>query len=472
MDFPKERRQATGTTRSPRSLSVYFIAAVGSMGGLLFGYDTGVISGALLFLRESFALNATTQEIAVSAVLAGAIVGSLIAGWLNDALGRKKTLLLLAVIFTVGALLTSISPGLVFFLACRVIVGLGIGAAASVVPVYISEIAPPQLRGRLVTFYQLAVTIGIAVAYWVDLAFARTGLGWPPMFASAAILSIALFLGMLLCPETPRWLGSKGRWDEAKSVIERIKGEPEQELANIHRSLTEEQQQTSVRELFTSHLRGPLIVGVSLAVFQQFVGINTVIYYAPTIFERAGVGSASNAILATSFIGIVNMLSTIAAILLVDRLGRRPLLLGGSLLMAVALVILGIIFSHNGGHIAGLTFATLIVYIIAFALSFGPVFWLMSAEIFPTRVRAAGASICSFTNWTANLLVSVTFLTLIGALGALATFWLYACFGVLAFLFSWRRVPETKGKSLEYIERYWEDRWLHRRGRPVPPPNV
>jgi len=283
------------------------------------------------------------------------------------------------------------------------------------------------------------------------------------MFASAAILGIALFLGMLICPETPRWLGSKGRWDEAKAVIEHIKGrELEQELADIRRSLSEEQQQIGVRELFTSRLRGPLIVGVGLAIFQQFVGINTVIYYAPTIFERAGVGSTSNAILATSVVGIVNMLSTIAAILLVDRLGRRPLLLGGSLLMAVALVILGIIFSHNGGHIAGLTLATLIVYIIAFALSFGPVFWLMSAEIFPTRVRAAGASISSFANWTANLFVSVTFLTLIGALGALTTFWLYACFGVLAFLFSLRLVPETKGKSLEYIEHYWEGGWLRR----------
>ncbi len=461
MEFlERERRKATGAAPSPRPLSVYFIAAVGSLGGLLFGYDTGVISGALLFLRQSFALTATTQEIAVSAVLAGAIIGSLIAGWLNDTLGRKKTLLLLAIIFIVGALLTAISPGLIFFLVCRVIVGLGIGAAASVVPVYISEIAPPQQRGRLVTFYQLAVTVGIAVSYWVDLAFAGAGLGWPPMFASAAILGVALFLGMLLCPETPRWLGSKGRWDEARAVIERIKGGQEQELADIHRSLSEQQQQAGVRELFTSHLRGPLIVGVGLAIFQQFVGINTVIYYAPTIFERAGAASASSAILSTSVVGIINMLSTIAAILLVDRLGRRPLLLGGSLLMAAALVVLGIIFAHNGGHIAGLTLATLIVYIIAFALSFGPVFWLMSAEIFPTRVRAAGASISSFTNWAANLLVSITFLSLVEALGTTATFWLYACFGVLAFLFSLRLVPETKGKSLEYIERYWENRPL------------
>jgi sugar porter (SP) family MFS transporter len=454
----RERRHETGATYSPRSLSVYFIAAVASIGGLLFGYDTGVISGALLFLRQRFALNATMQEIAVSAVLVGAIIGAIVAGRLNDALGRKKTLLLLAVIFTAGAIFTAISPNLLFFLVCRVIVGLGIGAAASVVPVYISEIAPSRLRGALVTFNQLAVTVGIAVSYWVDLAFAHVGLGWPPMFASAAIPSIALFLGMLLCPETPRWLASKERWDEARVVIEHIKEEQlEQELADIHRSLSEERQQGGIREHFTSHLRVALIVGVGLAVFQQFVGINTVIYYAPTIFEQAGFASATSAILATSVVGVVNVLATIVAILLVDRLGRRMLLLGGSIIMVVALVMLGIIFAHNSGHIGSLTLIALIIYILAFAFSFGPVFWLMSAEIFPTRVRAAGASISSFANWSANLLVSVTFLSLIGALGAPVTFWLYAFFGVLAFIFSWILVPETKGRSLEQIERYWEN---------------
>ena len=455
----RERRRTTGATHSPRSLPVYFIAAVASIGGLLFGFDTGVISGALLFLKQSFALNATIQEIAVSAVLVGAIIGAIVAGRLNDALGRKKTLLLLAVIFTAGALLTAISPNLVFFLVCRVIVGLGIGAAASVVPVYISEIAPSRLRGALVTFNQLAVTVGIAVSYWVDLAFAHANLGWPPMFASAAIPSIALFLGMLLCPETPRWLASKGRWDEARAVLEHIKGEqPEQELADIRRSLSEERQQAGIRELFIPGLRVALIVGVGLAVFQQFVGINTVIYYAPTIFQQAGFASATSAILATSVVGVVNVLATIVAILLVDRLGRRMLLLGGSIIMGVALVMLGIIFAHNAGHIGSLTLIALIIYILAFALSFGPVFWLMSAEIFPTRVRASGASMSSFANWTANLLVSITFLSLIGILGAPVTFWLYAFFGVLAFIFSWVLVPETKGRSLEQIERYWENR--------------
>jgi MFS transporter, SP family, galactose:H+ symporter len=453
-----EARYTTGTTHPPHSLSVYFIAAVASLGGLLFGYDTGVISGALLFLKQSFGLNATTQEIAVSSVLVGAIIGSLLAGRLNDAIGRKKTLLLLAVIFTLGALFTAFSPNLAFFLVCRVIVGLGIGAAASVVPAYISEIAPSGLRGTLVTFNQLAVTLGIAVSYWVDLAFAHAGLGWQPMFATAAIPSITLFLGMLICPESPRWLASKGRWDEASEVIEHIKEEQlEQELADIRRSLSQERLHGGIRELFTPRLRAALMVGAGLAVFQQLVGINTVIYYAPTIFQQAGFASAFSAILATSVVGVVNVLATIAATLLVDRLGRRILLLGGSLLMVLALVMLGFIFALHTSHNGSLTLIALIIYILAFALSFGPVFWLMSAEIFPTRVRAAGASLSSFANWATNFLVSITFLSLIGALGAPTTFWLYAFFGILAFLFSWRFVPETKGKSLEQIERYWEN---------------
>lgn len=454
----RDGRQTIAVSRPGRTLSVYFIAAIAAIGGLLFGYDTGVISGALLFLKQTFALDATTQEIAVSAVLVGAIIGALVAGRLNDVLGRKRTLLLLAVVFTIGALLTAISPNLPFFIVCRIIVGFGIGAAASVVPVYISEMAPARLRGSLVTFNQLAITIGIAISYWVDLVFAGAGKGWPPMFATAAIPGIALFVGMLFCPETPRWFARQGRWQEARAVLEHIQGEhPDQALAEIRQSLLEERQQLGARELLSPQLRFALIVGVGLAVFQQLVGINTVIYYAPTIFQQAGFTSASSAILATSVVGVVNVLATILAIFLVDKLGRRTLLLSGSLVMSAALIMLGVVFAVNTGHIGGWTLAALIIYILAFALSFGPVFWLMSAEIFPTRVRAAGASISSFANWAANFLVSLTFLSLIAALGAPVTFWLYAFLGILAFVFCWFLVPETKERSLEQIEHYWEN---------------
>lgn len=449
---------STADVGSPRrQLSVYFVSAIAALGGLLFGYDTGVISGAQLFLIQSFKLNAQQQEFAVSCVLIGAMIGALIAGRVNDYLGRKRTLIALAILFTAGAILTAFSPNLVFFIIMRMVVGVGIGAAASVVPVYISEIAPSQVRGLLATFQQLAITIGIAVSYWFDLLFAHLGMGWPPMFAVAAIPGILLFLGMLISPETPRWLASQGRWEEARATLERIKGaDPERELKDIRDSFAVEMSQGSLRDLLAPGVRMALVVGVGLAALQQFVGINTVIYYAPTIFQSAGIASANAAILATSIVGVVNVLSTIVALLLVDRLGRRGLLITGSIGMVIGLIILGLAFTpafHGGG--AGFTLFALIVYIIAFAISMGPVFWVMSAELFPTRLRAVGASTSTFVNWLCNFLVSVTFLSLINAIGSSFTFWLYGIFGLITLYFCIRLVPETKGRTLEEIEAYW-----------------
>jgi sugar porter (SP) family MFS transporter len=442
--------------QSGRRLSVYFISSIAALGGLLFGYDTGVISGAQLFLVKTFSLNSQQQEWAVSCVLIGAIIGSVIAGRLNDLLGRKLMLLTLAVVFALGAIFTALAPNFTIFIIFRIVVGLGIGAAASVVPVYISEIAPSYLRGQLVTFNQLAITVGIVVSYLVDLLFTHLGMGWPPMFATATIPAALLFLGMLVCPETPRWLASKGRWADAHRVLSNIKGaDADRETAEIRTSLEEHAQRGGFRDLLVPGIRMALIVGVGLAVFQQFVGINTVIYYAPTIFQAAGIQSASSAILATVVVGIVNVLSTIVALFLVDRLGRRVLLIAGCIGMVIGLIFLGAIFAIGPTQAGGLTLAALIVYIFSFAISMGPVFWLMSAEIFPTRVRAAGAGTCSFANWVCNFLVSVTFLSLIGAIGRPFTFWLYATIGILALIFCLTLVPETKGRTLEQIEAYW-----------------
>jgi sugar porter (SP) family MFS transporter len=439
-----------------KQLSIYFITCVAALGGLLFGYDTGVISGAQLFLVQTFSLNAQQQELAVSCVLIGAIIGALVTGKINDALGRRTTLLLLGIVFTLGALLTALSPNFVLFILFRVIVGIGIGAASSVVPLYISEMSPYQVRGKLVTFYQLAVTIGIAASYGVDLLFARAGMGWPPMFATAAIPGILLFVGMLFSLETPRWFASKGRWDEARATLERIQGaDPNFEMNEIHSSLTLDQKQGRVRDLFAPGIRWALLVGVGLAVLQQFVGINTVIYYAPTIFQSAGIASASSAILATSVVGVVNVLATIAALFLVDKMGRRALLILGTSGMVVGLIMLGIVFAVGSTHASTLTLVALMIYILSFAISMGPVFWLMSAEIFPMNVRAAGASLCALSNWIANFVVSITFLSLISSIGSAATFWLYAAIGIFTLIFCWVLVPETKGRTLEQIEGYW-----------------
>ncbi|MFL5586927.1 MAG: sugar porter family MFS transporter [Ktedonobacteraceae bacterium] len=438
--------------------SIYLVAGIAALGGLLVGYNTGVISGAILFIQKDFHLNPTQEEIAISAGLMGAIIGALCAGPMNDALGRKRALILLAVIFIVGSLVTAVAPTYGFFLACRIIVGFAFGAAGSVVPVYISEVAPANKRGTLVSFNQIAITFGIAISYLVDLAFAATGKGWRPMFAVAVIPSAILFLGMFLTPETPSWLASHGRWDAARQALERLGRKPveiEQELNTI-RQASEHKEKGTLQELLRPGLRMALVVGVGLALFQQFIGINTVIYYAPIIFQEAGVSSANTAILATSLIGVVNVIFTVVASLIIDKFGRRPLLLWGAVVMTVSLVALGAIFAIGPNKAGYFILLVLCLYIAAFALSFGPIFGLMSAEIFPTRVRAVGSGISTFANWVANLLVSVTFLSLVNALGQSGTFWLYAVMGVLAFVFCQRLVPETKGKSLEQIEYYWE----------------
>ncbi len=444
--------------RARSSRYAYIVAMVAGLGGLLFGYDTGVISGALLYLEPAFHLNATTSEIAVSAVLIGAILGAFSGGKLADGIGRKKALIVLGALFAIGAVLTSLAPNLGFFIAFRIIVGFGIGAASMITPMYIAELAPPAIRGSLVTFFQLAVTIGIAVAYWVDLAFASAGMGWRPMFAVAFIPGAILAIGMVFLAETPRWLASKGRWDQASAALEHsVHGQEKQrELDDIRKTL-EEEKRASIKELLRPGLRMALIVGVGLAIFQQFVGINTVIYYAPTIFGYAGFSSASAAILATSIVGVMNVLATLLSLFLVDRIGRRPLLIGGIGGMVLTLVAMGIVFLFDPARAGWFVLICLLLYIISFAIGMGPVFWLMTSELFPNRLRASGASVSSLCNWAANLLVSITFLTLIEVAGKSVTFWIYALLGVLAFIFCWMLVPETKSKTLEQIERYWKN---------------
>jgi SP family galactose:H+ symporter-like MFS transporter len=436
------------------------IAAIAALGGLLFGYDTGVVSGAELFFTKDFHLSAGSEELAVSAVLIGAIIGAGVAGQLADAFGRRLTIIMMAIIFAIGAILTAIAPNLALFVIFRIVIGFGIGAAAVVAPMFIAEMAPPAIRGALVSFNQLAITVGILVAYLVDLAFAAAGMGWRPMFAVAVIPSALLAIGMLFLTDTPRWFASKGRWDEAHHSLARVIGPDaaEKEMRHIRKSLEGEKAIpwiARVRQLLRPGIRWALIVGVGLAVLQQFVGINTVIYYAPTIFQIAGFKTASTAILATTVVGVVNVLFTIMAIFLVDRLGRRPLLLIGAAGMLITLTAIGIIFAIGPSKAAYFILVCVLLYIVSFAISMGPVFWLMSSEIFPNRLRGTGASLSTVANWSANLLISITFLSLLHAAGNALTFWIYAFLALVTLAFVWFIVPETKGKSLEQIEAYW-----------------
>jgi SP family galactose:H+ symporter-like MFS transporter len=429
---------------------------IASLGGMLFGYDTGVISGALLFIKQAFTLSSTMQEIVVSAVLIGAVVGAVFGGLFADRFGRRRMIILAGIIFTLSAIGTSLAPNVGALVTGRIIVGIAIGMASFISPMYMSEISPTRIRGSLVSINQLAVTVGIVIAYLVD--YALSGIqGWRYMFGIAAIPSIVLVVTMWRMPPSPRWLLSHKQVEEARTVLQRIRGTEEvsSEMKEIQDSLSK--QKGGVEDLFHPLLRMALIVGVGLAVFQQITGINTVIYYAPTIFEFAGFKTAGFSILATAGVGIVNVGFTVLAIRLMDKVGRRRLLLIGVAGQILGLTLLGIAFQFHqlAASVGYIAIISLAIYVGSFAIGLGPVFWLMISEIYPLRVRGAAMSIATFANWGLNLVVAVTFLTLVGLLGRPGTFWLYAVVGIAAWFFIYRLVPETKGRSLEEIEEHW-----------------
>jgi len=439
---------------------VFAAAAFAALGGLLFGYDTGVISGALLFIRTQFALSTTDQGLVVSVVLVGAAVGALTGGRLADRFGRRSMLLVTALIFVAGALVCAFTPSLAVLVLGRLIVGLGIGFATSTVPVYISEVSPPQARGWQVSLFQLAITIGILLAYVIDYAFAQSG-GWRWMLGLAVIPGAVLGLGMVRMPESPRWLAEHNEPDEARKVLARIRGgrNIDSEWRDIQNTLAETHERGRFSDLLSPSVRMALVIGIGLAIFQQVTGINTVIYYAPVIVQSAGISSASGAILATAGIGLVNVLMTIVAMWLIDHAGRRPLLLVGIAGMIASLAVLGFVFRMpSGGTLAWVAVVTLMVYVAAFAISLGPIFWLLIAEIYPLRVRGIAEGTAAGFNWASNFVVSYTFLRLLELLGASLTFWAYAVLAIASWLFSYYLVPETKGRTLEEIERSFRHR--------------
>jgi len=433
---------------------VFLAAAFAALGGLLFGYDTGVISGALIFIRTQFGLTTFQQELVVSVVLVGATVGALSGGRLADVFGRRFMLLITALIFVTGALVCAAAPSLNFLVIGRLIVGLGIGFSTSTVPIYISEVSPPQARGWQVSLFQLAITIGILAAYLVDYVFTQSG-SWRWMLGIAVVPGAILGLGMIRMPESPRWLAEHGHSSQAREVLARIRGTEniESEWLEIQQTLARTDEQGRFSDLFGPSTRTALVIGVGLAIFQQVTGINTVIYYAPLIVQSAGIPSASGAILATAGIGLVNVLMTVVAMWLIDRMGRRPLLLIGIAGMIFSLAVLGFVFRvPTGSTLAWLAVITLMVYVASFAISLGPIFWLLIAEIYPLRIRGIAEGTAAGVNWTFNFLVSFTFLTLLETLGASWTFWLYAVLAVASWLFAYYLVPETKGRTLEEIE--------------------
>ena len=447
---------------------IYFF---GALGGVLFGYDTGVISGALLFIPNDFKLTPFLQGAIVAGLLLGAMIGAAFAGRLSDHLGRRRLIIIAAVVFTIGALLAALAPTVWVLIAARVIIGLAVGSAALVVPLYLSEIAPTEVRGAITSLNQMMIVCGILAAFVVNAILASSG-DWRLMLGLAAVPSIILLVGMLFMPETPRYLVHAGEEETAHKVLEDLPGDerPEERIGEIREVDSEEEGQTGLAALWQAKwVRPALLVATGLAVFQQLVGINTIIYYAPTTLTNVGFAKTS-AIYANLIIGVINVGMTVIAIKIIDRVGRKPMLFAGVAGMVASLLVLGISLSalptphHPGDPAAIITLVCLTTFIASFAATWGPVVWVMIPEVLPLSVRGTAMGVAVFGNWAANFAVSQTFPPLLKALGPGTVFLGYAALGLLAGVFVKAFVTETKGRSLEEIEGDLQRR-AGRRGR-------
>jgi SP family galactose:H+ symporter-like MFS transporter len=442
---------------------IWIVAAVAAIAGFLFGFDEGVIAGALAPLKQDFTISATAEGVMTAAVPLGALVGALAAGYLASPMGRRGVLLAAAVLFVLGALWAALAGDVFSLTMARLVLGLAIGSAAMTAPLYIAECAPAEKRGTLVAAYQLAITLGILGAYFIDdivilLTPEDPSDSWRWMFAAGIVPAVALGVGMALLTDTPRWLMQKGRRDEARRVAAKLAEVPENdravaaELADIEARLAEERRGTGGPSLLSPTVRPALIVAMGLFLLQQLSGINAVIYFAPTVFGLTGFDTHAGAMLATVGIGVVNVAMTVVGMIIIDRIGRRSLLVIGFLGTAVSLAAIAVAASSGSGDLGWVALIGLVVYIAAFAISIGPLPWIMMAEVFPLSVRGPGMGLASVANWGFNALVVFSFPVLLQAVGLSVVFGLFAIVCALGVFFTLRYVPETRGASLEDIE--------------------
>ena len=437
---------------------LYIVAIVASLGGLLSGYDTGVISGALLFINETWVLPDTLQGFLVSSVLIGAVIGAATNGILADIFGRKKIIMATAVIFILGSILCAFAPNVYVLILSRIFVGFAVGIVNFVVPLYLSEVSPKNLRGTLVSLYQWAITAGILFSYFINAVFAQAVYNWRWMLFAGVVPGLVLFIGMCFMSDTPRWLVSKNRDDEAKKVFSKIEPdiEPEKEIAEIKETLVDNRQKKAFR--LKKWMIMPFVVGIGIMFAQICTGINTIIYYAPTIFKTAGFDSNHTAIYATTGIGVVNFIMTIVAVFFTDRIGRKPLLYFGLTGVMLSLFALGTSFAFAGvlgSSLKWVAVGSLVTYIICFAMSLGPIGWILVSEVFPLRIRGIAMSVCTVSNFAFNFFVVGSFPVLLHRIGGAWTFWIFGIVSILCIIFVYFFVPETKGISLEEIESNW-----------------
>ena len=433
---------------------IWRVSLIAGLGGILYGFDMGIIAAALIFVRSTFALSTRMEETVVSVVLVGAMLGAIVGGMVADRIGRRATLLWGGGIFIIGSVLAPLSPDVWTLIFARGLLGVAIGFTSVTAPVYVSELAPPQSRGTLIGLYQFALTVGIALAdlvgYWLAGEHA-----WRLMFGLGAIPAF-LFLGMVwTLPESPRWLVSKGRLADAQRVLRTYTDEAGTAalLEDIRLGLMIKME-TRWSVLWSPAVRRSLLIAVGFTVLQQVTGINTIIYYGPKIFSLAGITSNRNAIFATLLVAVVNVLATVIALIFVDRIGRKPLLYMGVGGMTASLFVLSYAF-HNqatlGPSLGILATVCLMVYITCFAFSMGPIAWILVSEVFPLRVRGRGVAAATLGSGISNFIVSITFLSLINRAGNSMTFAIYACCCIATLVFVRFVVPETKGRGLESI---------------------
>lgn len=444
-----------------------FIALSAALGGLLFGYDTAVISGAIGNLTEYFHLSPIETGWAISSALVGCLIGAFFSDYLSHRLGRKATMIITAILFILNSIGTALPYSFTMFVLFRMVGGIGVGIASMVVPMYIAEIAPPKRRGALVGNYQLAIVIGIVVVYFVNYFIALQGdahwnltVGWRWMFGSEIIPSILFLIFIFLIPESPRWLFQKGETTKAIAVLQKINTDEEivQVQSEIQHSL-EQEDKGQWKNLVNPIFQKALFVGIGLSILQQLTGINAILYYAPEIFKSLG-SSTDVSLLETSILGVVNLIFTLLAIRLVDRMGRKPLLYIGSTGMTISLAAVGIFIYYDA--VGNWVLPFLLLFMASFSISWGPIVWVLLSEIFPNKIRSLALAISVFIQWVANFVVTQVFPILVenqwlkDHFNGAFPFYLFSIICLFSIIFVWKKVPETKNKSLEQMDALWK----------------